>query len=88
MEHWVVAERQGQTAALNMLGECQKFDAVPCFWSQHYDVPVNYIGHAEHWDEIEAEGNIGEGACSNTSAMGGWPPSPLYSATSKTCGRR
>ena len=63
VEHWVVAERQGQTAALNMLGECQKFDAVPYFWSQHYDVPVNYIGHAEHWDEIEAEGNIGAKDC-------------------------
>lgn len=58
VEHWVVAERQGQTAALNMLGERQKFDAVPYFWSQHYDVPVNYIGHAPQWDEIETEGDI------------------------------
>ncbi len=58
VEHWVVAERQGQTAALNMLGERQKFDAVPYFWSQHYDVPVNYIGHAAQWDEIETEGDI------------------------------
>ncbi len=58
VEHWVVAERQGQTAALNMLGERQKFGAVPYFWSQHYDVPINYTGHAAHWDEIEAEGDI------------------------------
>ena len=58
VEHWVVAERQGQTAALNMLGERQKFDAVPYFWSQHYDVPVNYTGHAAQWDEIEIEGDI------------------------------
>lgn len=58
VEHWAVAERQGQTAALNMLGERRKFDAAPYFWSQHYDVPVNYIGHATQWDEIETEGNI------------------------------
>jgi NADPH-dependent 2,4-dienoyl-CoA reductase/sulfur reductase-like enzyme/nitrite reductase/ring-hydroxylating ferredoxin subunit len=58
VEHWVVAERQGQTAALNMMGEQRQFDAVPYFWSQHYDVPINYVGHAEQWDEIEAEGDI------------------------------
>jgi apoptosis-inducing factor 3 len=28
------------------------------FWSQHYDIPINYVGHAEAWDEIVTEGNI------------------------------
>ena len=54
----MVAQRQGQTAALNMLGGREKFDAVPFFWSQHYDVPINYVGHAEAWDEIVVDGDI------------------------------
>jgi hypothetical protein len=54
----VVAERQGHTAALNMLGRREKFSAVPFFWSQHYDVPINYVGHAEKWDELVIEGDI------------------------------
>jgi len=63
VEHWVVAERQGQVAALNMLGTRQPFEAVPFFWSQHYDVPINYVGHAEAWDDIGVDGDIGQRDC-------------------------
>ena len=41
-----------------MLGHSTPFDTVPFFWSQHYDVPINYVGHAETWDEIAIDGDV------------------------------
>jgi NADPH-dependent 2,4-dienoyl-CoA reductase/sulfur reductase-like enzyme/nitrite reductase/ring-hydroxylating ferredoxin subunit len=64
VEHWVVAQRQGQAAARNMLGQQRVFDAVPFFWSQHYDVPINYVGHAERWDRLQIDGDIDARDCS------------------------
>jgi hypothetical protein len=40
------------------MGQREKFIAVPFFWSQHYDVPINYVGHAEKWDELTIDGDV------------------------------
>ena len=58
IEHWVVAERQGQIAAENVLGLKQRFDVVPYFWSQHYDMTVRYLGYSLPWQHVAIDGDL------------------------------
>lgn len=66
IEHWVVAQRQGQTAAKNILGSADKYTDPAFFWSQHYDVQLSYVGHAEPWTRYEIEGRLDDRDCKIT----------------------
>ena len=62
IEHWVVAERQGEVAAANMLGDKVRFESAPFFWTEQYGVPIRYVGRAAGWDAVTVEGDVASGS--------------------------
>jgi NADPH-dependent 2,4-dienoyl-CoA reductase/sulfur reductase-like enzyme/nitrite reductase/ring-hydroxylating ferredoxin subunit len=72
VEHWVFAQRQGQTVARNMMGRRERFDVVPFFWSAHYDLTIRYVGHvAGTWDAVTVHGSIPKRSCAVAYRIGG-----------------
>jgi 3-phenylpropionate/trans-cinnamate dioxygenase ferredoxin reductase subunit len=61
VEHWANALNQGPAAARSMLGEDVSYDRIPYFFSDQYDVGMEYSGYAESWDEVVLRGDPGAG---------------------------
>jgi 3-phenylpropionate/trans-cinnamate dioxygenase ferredoxin reductase subunit len=57
VEHWANALRQGPIAARNMLGAGQAYDSLPYFFSDQYDVGMEYSGFARTWDRVVFRGD-------------------------------
>jgi 3-phenylpropionate/trans-cinnamate dioxygenase ferredoxin reductase subunit len=58
VEHWDNAIKSGGVAARNMLGEEAGYDEVHWFWSDQYDVEMQYAGHALEWDRFLVWGSV------------------------------
>lgn len=73
IEHWVLAERQGQAVARAILGDAHPFRQVPFFWSMQYDVSLGYVGHIDAWDHVIEQGSLADKDWSMTYFKDGEP---------------
>ncbi|KGQ18341.1 Ferredoxin reductase [Lysobacter dokdonensis DS-58] len=71
VEHWVHAQRMGQTAAGNLLGAERAFDDVPFFWTHHQGVEIRYCGYAGKWERVEIDGDLHAQDCTARYFRGG-----------------
>jgi len=62
VEHWANALHQGPIAARSMLGEAASYDRLPYFFSDQYDVGMEYSGYAPRWDAVVLRGAPESGA--------------------------
>jgi 3-phenylpropionate/trans-cinnamate dioxygenase ferredoxin reductase subunit len=58
VEHWANALNQPATAARAMLGKPASYERLPYFFSDQYDVGMEYTGHAADWDEVVVRGDV------------------------------
>jgi NADPH-dependent 2,4-dienoyl-CoA reductase/sulfur reductase-like enzyme/nitrite reductase/ring-hydroxylating ferredoxin subunit len=63
IEHWVVAERQGQVAAKNILGQRERYDLAPFFWTTQFGIEIRYVGHAKKWSATKIDGSLKSKKC-------------------------
>jgi 3-phenylpropionate/trans-cinnamate dioxygenase ferredoxin reductase subunit len=61
VEHWANALNQGPAAARAMLGEQVSYERLPYFFSDQYEVGMEYAGHAPRWDEVVFRGQPASG---------------------------
>ena len=57
VEHWANALNQGPVAARALLGQEVSYDHIPYFYSDQYDVGMEYSGYAPQWDEVVFRGD-------------------------------
>jgi 3-phenylpropionate/trans-cinnamate dioxygenase ferredoxin reductase component len=58
IEHWDNAIEQGKVAAANMLGQRQAYDRTPYFYSDQFDLGMEYRGYARSWDRVVIRGDL------------------------------
>lgn len=58
VEHWANARNQGAVAAQAMLGQDVSYDEIPYFFSDQYDIGMEYGGFASSWDEVVFRGDV------------------------------